>query len=212
MKKFIILAAALLLGFQARAQVIADAGFVTAFEKTKTVGGDAFASTMFGLYAGANYYNSLDNLVDGLAVLPGANLSALIGRHWDMRSVRVRELALNIPIQASYTYELNDKVKIFGQTGPTLSLALTYKARDPKGTTYPLLKKENEFWQINVTPEARRPFNVSWGIAAGAEVSDMLRIHLGVDFGFLNLNRRLERSVVDKITRTTLHVGVGYLF
>ncbi len=212
MKKIIIIAAALLLGFQAKAQVIAGAGLAMAFERTKTVGGETFPTTMFGIYAGANYYYSLDNLADGLAVLPGANFSGLFGNHWDIRNVRVRELALNIPVQASYTYEINEKVKIFGQTGPTFSLALSYKAKDAKGTTYPLLKKDNEFWQINVTPESRHLFNVSWGITAGAEVSDMLRIHLGVDFGFLNLNRRIERSVVDKISRTTLHVGVGYLF
>lgn len=212
MKKFIVIAAALLLGFQARAQVIADAGFVTAFEKTTTLQDVTFHKASFGLYAGANYYYSLDNLVDGLAVLPGANLSVLIGRHWYLNDIRVRELALNIPLQASYTYEINDKVKVFGQTGPTLQLALAYKAKDSKGTTYSLLRKDNEFWKYPTTPQARRPFNIYWGLAAGAEVSDMLRIQVGVDFGFVNLRRPIENTNVSKITRTTVHVGVGYLF
>lgn len=212
MKKFIVIVAALLLGFQAKAQIIADAGFVMSFEKTTNVDGIKFPSTLFGVYAGANYYYSLDNFMDGLAILPGANFSVLMGRHWHWATVKVSEIALNIPVQASFTHEINEKVKVFGQTGPTFQLALSYKAKSP-GSSFPLLKKNNDFYLINDGhPEARNPFNIFWGFAAGAEIIDMLRIELGVDFGFFNLNRKLDHSDVNKITRTTLHVGVGYLF
>ena len=206
MKKFIIILATLLLGFQAHAQIIADAGFEVAFEKTRNDLGYYHPSSMFGLYAGANYYYSLDELVDGLAVLPGANLSALVGRHWDRSGVKKRELALNIPIQASYTYEINEHVKVLGQTGPTFQIALAHKVWDSQGNTYSLLNKDNNFG------EARQPFNIYWGFAAGAEVNDMLRIHVGIDLGLVNLNRRLEHSTINKVTRNFLHIGVGYLF
>lgn len=206
MKKFIVIVAALLLGFQAKAQIIADGGLVVAFEKTRNDLGYYHPSTMTGLFAGAKYYYSLDEIVDGLAALPGANLSVLVGHHWDYRDVKESELALNIPLQASYTYEINDKIKVFGQSGPTLQLALTHKVKDTHGTTYSLLKKDNLFG------EARKPFNIYWGFAAGAEINDMLRIDLGVDLGFLNLNRRVEHGTINKISRTYLHLGVGYLF
>lgn len=207
MKKFIVIVAALLLGFQAKAQIIADAGFEVAFEKTRNDLGYYHPSSMFGLYAGANYYYSLDELVDGLAVLPGANLSVLIGRNFESRDFRERELALNIPLQASYTHELNENIKVFGQTGPAIQLALVHKVRDTTtGTTYPLLNKNNTFGY------ARQPFNIYWGFAAGAEVNDMLRIHVGIDLGLVNLNRRLEHSTINKVTRNFLHIGVGYLF
>lgn len=205
MKKIIVIAAALLLGFQAKAQIIADAGFAVAFENTRNDLGYYHPSNMFGVFAGANYYYNLDNIVDGLAVLPGANLSVLIGRYWDNRDYRTREIALNIPLQASYTYEINDKIKVFGQTGPTLQLALAHKVSH-QGNTYSLLNKNNDFGQ------ARKPFNIYWGFAAGVEINDQFRIDVGYDLGFLNLNRRVEHSVINKISRNFLHIGVGYLF
>ena len=215
MKKIIVIVAALLLGFQAKAQIIADGGLVVAFEKTWDVAGHTYSSAMTGLYAGANYYYSLDEYLDGLAFLPGANFSVLVGHHWNPahRDIKVSELALNIPLQASYTYELNDKFKVFGQTGPTIQLALTYKAKSP-GSAYPMLKRNNDFYLINNgIPESRKPFNIYWGFAAGTEINDMLRIELGVDLGFFNLRRKLDNTDVDKIKRTTfVHLGVGYLF
>ncbi len=206
MKKFIVIAAALLLGFQARAQVIADAGLAVAFEKTRNDLGYYHPSTMTGLFAGARYYFSLDDVVDGLAFLPGANLSVLIGRYWDYSDVKSKELALNLPLQASYTYGLNEHVKVFGQTGPTLQLALTHKVSDSQGNTYSLLNKKNNFG------EARNRFNIYWGFAAGVEINDMFRIDVGIDLGFLNLNKRIEHSTINKITRNFMHVGFGYLF
>jgi hypothetical protein len=200
MKKIIVLVAALLLGWQANAQIVANGGFTAAFEKTKTSYG-TYPSALFGVYAGANYYYSLDDLVDGLAVLPGANLSLLFGRHWFNSDVKVRELALNIPLQASYTYEVNENLKAFGQTGPTVQLALTHKAITP-GATYNLLSNKNSFGEV------RSPFNLYWGIAVGVEVSDMLRIETGYDFGFF----RLSRTEGLKTSRGFLHFGVGYLF
>ena len=206
MKKIIVIVAALLLGFQAKAQIIADAGFALAFENTRNDLGFYHPSNMYGVFAGANYYFNLDSVVDGLAVLPGANLSVLIGRHSELSDVRLRELALNIPLQASYTYEINEKVKVFGQTGPTLQFALAHKARDSRGTTYSLLNKNNLFGEV------RKPFNIYWGFAAGAEINDMFRVEAGFDFGFFNLNKRVEHSTINKVTRNFLHIGVGYLF
>lgn len=207
MKKFIVIAAALLLGFQAKAQIIADGGVVVAFERNRNNLEAYFPSNMFGLFAGAKYYVSLDDVVDGLAFLPGANLSVLIGRNFESRDFRERELALNIPLQASYTHELNENIKVFGQTGPAIQLALVHKVRDTTtGTTYPLMNKNNTFGY------ARQPFNVYWGFAAGVEVNDMFRIDLGVDLGFLNLSKNVEHRTINKITRNYMHVGFGYLF
>lgn len=206
MKKLIVLAAALLLGFQAKAQIVADAGFQLAFENTKLLLDDAtYAShpnTFFGVYAGANYYFNLDDLVDGLAALPGMNVSFLIGHHWDFHDVKAREVAINLPLQASYTHELNDNLKIFGQTGPTLQFALSHKVDDGYGTTYNLLNKSNKFG------ESRKPFNLYWGLAAGVELNDQFRFDVGYDFGLLNLSRESYL----KTHRGFLHLGVGYLF
>ena len=212
MKKIIVLAAALLLGWQANAQIVANAGYVHGFETMKsannlTAGYDFDHSSLDGLFAGANYYYSLDNLVDGLAAMPGANLSLLFGRYWAEDDYKVRELALNIPLQASYTYEVNENLKVFGQTGPALQFALVHKVKDNHGNTYSLLNKNNSLY------EARSPFNMYWGFAAGVEVSDMLRIEVGYDLGFFNLHRRVnEHEFLRSVKRNFLHFSVGYLF
>ncbi|MBE6222285.1 MAG: porin family protein [Bacteroidales bacterium] len=212
MKKIIVLAAALLLGWQARAQVVANAGYVHAFETMKsanylTEGFDYDHASLDGFFAGANYYLNLDSVLDGLAAMPGANLSMLFGRYWANDDYRVRELALNLPLQACYTYEINESLKVFGQTGPTLQFALSHKMINDNGTTYPLLSKKND------SHRARNPFNMYWGFAAGVEVIDMLRIEVGFDLGFFNLNRRVEDyDYLKSIKRNFLHIGVGYLF
>ena len=212
MKKIIVLAAALLLGWQANAQIVANAGYVHGFETMKsannlTASYDTHHSSLDGLFAGANYYFSLDDVIDGFAAMPGANLSLLFGRYWDDDNFKVRELALNIPLQASYSYEVNDNLKVFGQTGPTLQFALAHKVKDNHGTTYSLLNKNNSFF------EARRPFNFYWGLATGVEVSDMLRIEVGIDFGFANLHRTVsEHEFLRSVRRNFLHFSVGYLF
>ncbi len=208
MKKFILIAAALFVGTLAQAQIVANAGYIHAFENSKyAVVGNAngylpYKGSLDGFYVGANYYYSLDKYVNGLAVLPGANISALFGRHAQFNSYSVSELALNIPVQACYTYKINDNFHVFGQTGPALQFAFTHNVRDNQGTTYSLLRKNNRFG------EARTFFNLFWGITAGVEVSELLRIEVGFDFGFLNQSRTEDY----KVSRNFLHFGVGYLF
>lgn len=205
MKKFILIAAALFVGTLAQAQIVANGGYIHAFENSKYSVGDNYVSykgSLDGFYVGATYYYSLDKYVNGLAVLPGANISALFGRHAQVNAYSVSELALNIPVQASYTYKINENFHVFGQTGPALQFAFTHNVRDNQGTTYALLKKDNRFG------ESRSLFNLYWGIAAGVEVSELIRIEIGYDFGFFNL------STTDRIKlgRQFLHFGVGYLF
>lgn len=207
MKKFILIAAALFVGTLAQAQIVANAGYIHAFENSKysAITGDTYTpyrGSLDGFYVGANYYYSLDRYVSGLAVLPGANISALFGRHAQFNSYSVSELALNIPVQACYTYKINDNFHVFGQTGPALQFAFTHNVRDNQGTTYSLLRKNNRFG------EARTFFNLFWGITAGVEVSELLRIEVGFDFGFLNQSR----TEGYKVSRNFLHFGVGYLF
>ena len=82
MKKFILIAAALFVGTLAQAQIVANAGYIHAFENSKysAITGDTYTpyqGSLDGFYVGANYYYSLDRYVSGLAVLPGAALPFL---------------------------------------------------------------------------------------------------------------------------------------
>lgn len=205
MKKMMVLAAALLLGWQANAQIIANVGYAHGFENVKVDVSSNLSNKhlahMDGLYAGANYYYSLDNVLDGFAVLPGANFSFLLSR--TVREDRIREVALNIPVQASYTHEINETVKIFGQTGPTFQVGLIHKAKITEtGTSFSLYNSNNQYGYV------RNRFNIYWGFAGGVEVSDTFRVEVGFDLGFLDLGRGKELH----IGRNFLHFGLGYLF
>ena len=205
MKKLIILAAALLMGWQARAQVIVGGGFIHSSEKVKLTQVDnasAHRGMMNGIYVGASYYYSLDEVLDGLAFQPGANLSMLIGRHWNYNTYKERELAFNVPLLAGYTFPIGETVKLFAQTGPTLQVALSHKVKDQQGTTWSLLNKNNTFG------ESRNRFNLYWGLSAGAELNENIRFELGWDLGLLNMSADKSLS----IRRGYLHLGVGYLF
>ena len=120
-----------------------------------------------------------------------------------MREDRIREVALNIPVQASYTHEINDVVKIFGQTGPTFQVGLIHKAKITEtGTSFSLYNSNNQYGYV------RNRFNIYWGFAGGVEVSDAFRVEVGFDLGFLDLGRGKELH----IGRNFLHFGLGYLF
>lgn len=209
MKRIIAIAAAALLfaGINANAQIVVNAGYAHAFEKTRMDFDDqVYYSGLDGAFAGANYYYSLDNVLDGLAILPGASFSFLAGRYVPLTSIKVREVALNIPVMASYSYEIKPDFRIVGTTGPMLQLGLLHKAKDTYGTSYDLYNKNNPMGHY------RNRFNLYWGIAAAMEVSDMIRVEVGYDFGFLNLYGQTADGHDGKLRRNVLHIGVGYLF
>lgn len=208
MKKIIAIAAAALLfaGVNANAQIVINAGYAHAFEKTNIdAGNHNIYSSLDGAYAGANYYYSLDNVLDGLAILPGANLSFLAGRYALDTSIKAKEVALNIPVVASYSYEIKPDFRVVGTTGPMLQLGLSHKTTDTNGTSFDLYNKNNPQGHY------RNRFNIYWGVAAAIEVSDMIRVEVGYDFGLLNLYGQVADGLDGSLRRSFLHIGVGYL-
>ena len=206
MKKILVIALALFAGAQAHAQLVADGGYAHAMESVRYENGGInfkHSATLDGVYLGARYVFSLDNLVNGLAVAPGANLSYLFGKYWDYESCKVRELAINVPVQAMYTYDFGRDFKVFGLAGPILQLGLSHKAKDSNsGTQYDLYNKDNHLGF------GRRPFNVYMGLAAGIQVADMIQVSVGFDFGLCNL----ASTNYYKLGRNVLKIGVGYVF
>ena len=205
MKKFILIVAALFVGTLAQAQITANGGYIHATESFKS-SVVSNSSPLDGFYAGANYYYSLDRFVDGLAVLPGLNLSFLWGSrtmlaNTNYTNIKLSEVALNIPVYASYTYKINENFKVFGQTGPSFQFAFSHRASTPQAS-YQLLNRSNGLDLV------RSVFNLYWGIGAGVEVNELLRLDVGYDFGFFNMSRTDDVS----IRRGYLHFGVGYLF
>ena len=201
MKKLLIIAAAMLIGLQANAQLRADGGFMHAMETFKWNESSADGFSLDGAYLGAKYNISLYNLVEGLSVEPGANLSLLFGKeHLAILPYSISEIGINIPVHARYTYEITNDFSIYGLFGPTMQYGLDLRAKDGNNS-YRLYGDNN-------TGVSRNPFNLYLGLAAGIEVAQMIHVNVGFDFGLLNMSTTSRLG----INRNQLKIGVGYIF
>lgn len=202
MKKFLVAAVAALFfaGISSNAQIIFSTGYVHAFES------NTYISGLDGAYFGANYYYSLDGLVEGLALQPGVSLSFLGGRKYDDKDIRIKERDVNIPILASYTFPLAGNIRVVGLTGPNFQFGISAMALDNMGTSYDLYNIKNR------PLYTRNRFNFCWSFAAGVEISDRYRIEAGYDLGFSDVIRDRAEGVSGTSGRGLLHIGVGYFF
>ena len=221
MKKLIVIAAALLIGIQANAQFIFNGGYLHATEKsTFPAGGDATVTgtdILDGFYAGAKYRIGLDSITDGLSLAPGANFSFLFGRHAKIDALDplddkaiLNQIALNLPLHIQYLFEITPDFKLEAWAGPTFQLGLYDRVIDNDDNPTMIY---NQFKTINATLtsraiEARNIFNLYLGIGAGVEVSELIHINAGYDFGVLNLST----DPTAKVTRGMLRIGLGYNF
>jgi hypothetical protein len=207
MKKVLLIIAALFVGMQAQAQIVADGGYFHAFENGKNL---TYSSpSQDGLFLGARYRVDLDDWMDGLTFIPGVNISALKGKvlvsNLVLPKTTTREIAINLPIQLKYQYEFMSNFAVYGFLGPTLQLGFLNNVVDKSdnSTLRYNMYKENK---LGVAP--RTPFNLYLGLGLGVEVSERILVNAAFDFGLLNLttgqNQRLHRHV--------LKIGVGYIF
>lgn len=218
MKKFILIAAALLIGIQANAQLIFNGGYLHATEKTSiqeagtTVSG---TDLLDGLYAGAKYRFSLDGITEGLSIAPGANLSFLYGRHNAIDSkdlvddkAFLNQIALNVPVHVQYLFEITPDFKLEAWAGPTMQLGLYDRAIDNGENPTLIYNNFKEIPRLTGKLGARSLFNLYLGLGAGVEISELVHVNVGYDFGLLNISTDPNA----KVTRGLLRIGFGYNF
>lgn len=232
MKKFIVVAAALLMGLQANAQLIFNGGYLHETENTSIKENDTElkgTDVLDGFYLGAKYRIGLDGIAEGLSVAPGANFSFMFGRHNSLddkdimdNRARMNQIALNIPVHVQYMYEFTPDFKLEAWAGPTFQLGLfdtvvdsednpsllfnRYKVIDPSGIfgdAIGTLINENYRNQA-----ALNRINLLLGLGIGVEVAERVHVNVGYDFGVLNLSTANN----SKVTRGYLRVGLGYNF
>ena len=204
MKKVLLIVAALFIGLQANAQLSADGGYIHAFENWnfgKGLGKDD--ASLDGFYAGAKYNMSLENLVEGLSLQPGANLSFLFGPYLHLDNLRIHEVALNVPVMARYSFDIMSDFTIYGLAGPTFQLGLIHNvAHKDSGSIDPLYNNSNDVGTY------RNRFQIYMGLGAGIEVAQMIQVTVGFDLGLLNMSADHNLG----IGRNVLKIGVGYIF
>ena len=225
MKKLIVIAAALLIGIQANAQLIFNGGYLHAIENTTlseknlagqdvTIKGRDFLD---GFYAGAKYRINLDTITEGLSLAPGANVSFLFGRHnsidvldpLDDKAI-MNQIALNVPLHVQYLWEITPDFKLEGWAGPTFQVGLYDRIIDNDDNPTFIY---NQFKTIPAIPAkremaARNLLNLYLGLGVGVEIAELIHMNVGYDFGLLNIST----SNKAKVTRGMLRVGVGYNF
>ena len=224
MKKLLVIAAALLIGIQANAQLIFNGGYLHATENStfteKLASGDVTVSgsdMLDGFYAGAKYRIGLDSITEGLSLAPGANVSFLFGRHAQMdvfdpldnRAV-MNQIALNVPLHVQYLFEITPDFKLEAWAGPTFQLGLYDRVIDTDDNPTMIY---DQYKAIPGTVksraiDARNLINLYLGIGLGVEVSELIHVNAGYDFGLLNLTTDPN----GKVTRGLLRIGLGYNF
>lgn len=224
MKKLIVIAAALLIGMQANAQLIFNGGYLHATENStfteKLTSGDVTVSgtdLLDGFYAGAKYRIGLDSITEGLSLAPGANVSFLFGRHaqidvfdpLDDKAV-MNQIALNVPLHIQYLFEITPDFKLEAWAGPTFQFGIYDRVIDTDDNPTMIY---NQYKTIPGTVksraiDARNRMNLYLGIGLGVEVSELIHVNVGYDFGLLNLSTNPN----GKVTRNILRIGLGYNF
>ena len=218
MKKFILIAAALLIGIQANAQLIFNGGYLHATEQTSiSEAGNTVSGTdlLDGLYAGAKYRFGLDGITEGLSIAPGANLSFLYGRHNAIDSkdlvddkAFLNQIALNVPVHVQYLFEITPDFKLEAWAGPTMQLGLYDRAIDNGENPTLIYNNFKEIPRLTGKLGARSLFNLYLGLGAGVEISELVHVNVGYDFGLLNISTDPNA----KVTRGLLRIGFGYNF
>ena len=207
MKKVLLIIAALFVGMQAQAQIVADGGYFHAFENGKNL---AYSSpSQDGLFLGARYNIDLDDWMDGLSFIPGLNLSALKGKvllaNVVLPKTTTREIAINLPIHLKYQYEFMSNFAVYGFLGPTLQLGLLNNIVDKNDNS---TLRYNMYKENKLGSAPRTPFNLYLGLGVGVEVAERVLVNAAFDFGLLNLTTGQNQ----KLHRNVLKIGVGYIF
>ena len=220
MKKFILIAAALLIGIQANAQLIFNGGYLHATEQTSiSEAGNTVSGTdlLDGLYAGAKYRFGLDGITEGLSIAPGANLSFLFGRHaqtdlFDNFADKaiLNQIALNVPVHVQYLFEITPDFKLEAWAGPTMQIGLYDRVIDNGDNPTLIYNQYKDIpGSVRTRPMAARSlFNLYLGLGVGVEISELVHVNVGYDFGLLNISTDPNA----KVTRGLLRIGLGYNF
>lgn len=215
MKKIIasvFAAAMLLMGTEAFAQLVPGAGYLLSIEKSKSENSALDAVKLNGFYAGASYNISLTG---GLSVAPGLYADMLFynGAATFQQLLtfteHYTELALNLPINLNYQFEISDNASIYAFAGPVFQVGLvarsTYNGRIDFGPIH--INEGDAFNHYNSENGDMNRFNIYMGGGLGFQVGDLL-FTVGYDHNLLNV----DKSEGWKTNRNQIKVGVNFAF
>ncbi len=201
MRKFMTLAAMLLIGVTAFAQIHIGGGYAHQI----TTSGNSSNSATDGVYVGMSYNFPISG---ALGVAPGLYFTGTfgggnqsLGKFGSVEAKR-QEHTVNIPIHLNYALNFGP-AELFVYAGPTASIGL---AANFTGTTTILGFSADVPVDMYKDLDYNR-FDVKLGGGLGVKYG-AVQINGGYDFGMLNRYKDSKTT-----TRTNLfHVGVAYTF
>ena len=212
MKKLITIAAALLLGFAANAQVISTLGYTFDWAPMKNEGRNFLTCEMSGLYAGALYNYVLADF--GLGVAGGAYVSFTTGTdrvpNYGKDVLREgnyitreghRHIAITIPAYVTFTKELGPGA-LFAYAGPAFQGGLLFQQYTK--TNFEGNHFSGNYFYRNY-PD--RPCDLKVSFGAGYRWK-FLQFDLGFDFGLIDRDPSYDYSY----RIHTFKLGVSYVY
>ena len=225
MKKFFVIAALLLTGFTASAQLNVGAGYMWDFWSIKDGSQKDGTYNMSGVYAGVSYNI---NIVEGLGIAPGAYFSWATGVMLDADGKKVEktlagltgkvgttDMELTVPVHITYSMDLGAG-KAFAYLGPAFQYGLSLKSwtKFSSKNSNSNSVSENLFAKDKDSGvRLNNPFAVKLGVGFGYNWK-FIQANVGFDFGFLN---RAKTSSNDndgsyKMNANAVHAGVAFVF
>ena len=232
MKKIfaIVLVAALMLaGTNAFAQLSVGAGWLNSTETVKSGNSDPSKTNLNGFYVGGQYNLPI---VSGLGIAPGLYVSGIFAKLTDSaaaygltgnQTATSREFDINVPVNVNYAFEIGRDFKVFVYAGPVFQLGIVSKASyeaslsagglglstgkyttdNYSGKTYNA--KNEEVGQHD--GGYQNPFNIYVGGGAGIQ-SGAFQVIIGYDHSLLNFSKNSNETA----SRSQIKLGVGYAF
>ena len=220
MKKIIasVFAAALLLmGTEAFAQLVPGAGYLFSAEKGKNdKTSEKEEYKLNGFYVGASYNIPL---VAGLGIAPGLYADMLFynGEATNVYaqavstsvSQRYTELAINLPVNLNYRFELGDNAALWAFAGPVFQCGIvarsTYNGRIDIGPIH--INEGDAYNHYDPEDGDTNRFNIYMGGGLGFQLGDLL-LTVGYDHNLLNI----DRTQGWKTNRNQIKVGINFAF
>lgn len=209
----LIAASMMLVAFNANAQLSAGLGYINA-KNTSVYTSDNTKTTtetpLNGFYVGGQYDMPIP-AVSGLGVNAGVYANFLFGsKHYDglfglgAGTNKTTDISLNIPINATFGFDLSGDTNVFAYAGPIFQFGLVNKnVYTPDSNSSSSTTTDNF---AGDDPNANR-FNLLIGGGIGAQVSG-IRVVLGVDQSLLNYTTASNTVA----SRFQLKLGLGYAF
>lgn len=220
MKKIIasVFAATLLLmGTEAFAQLVPGAGYLFSSELGKSEKtSEQEAYKLNGFYVGASYNIPL---VAGLGVAPGLYADMLF-YNGEVKNVYAQaistsvsqhytELALNLPVNLNYRFEISDNASIYAFAGPVFQVGLvarsTYNGKIDIGPIH--INEGDDYNHYDAEKGDTNRFNIYLGGGIGFQVGDLL-FTVGYDHNLLNI----DRTEGWKTNRNQIKAGINFAF